>query len=145
MMSGSPRATAVTTLVSRTNGGAVTSLTGELLVDVSHHAGYPAGICLVGLGLPQAPATAVPVGLLGHRLVESRGHRRRVAGCDETFSIGAEVWVYSDGEARLPVTHTRIIPECDRTVYDPRLRGLAIRRPPAHSTRSGYERSQSSG
>ena len=58
-MSGFPRATAVTTLVSSTNGGAVASLTGKLAVDVRHHASDPARICLVTFGLPQAPAAAI--------------------------------------------------------------------------------------
>src|SRR6516225_156179 len=106
MMSGSPRATAVTTLVSRTNGGAVASLTGELLVDVRHHASYPAGVCLVAFGLPLAAAAAVPVGLLGHRLVESRRYRRGMTGFDQALGIAAEVGVHGDGETRLPVTHT---------------------------------------
>ncbi len=69
-MSGSPRAAAVTTLVSRTNGGAAASPTGELLVHVSHHASDTAGVGLVASGLPQAAAAAVPAGFLRHRLVE---------------------------------------------------------------------------
>jgi hypothetical protein len=42
-----------------------------------------------------------------------RGHGCRMTRLDETFSVGGEVGIHGDGEARLPVTHTQIIPEYD--------------------------------
>jgi hypothetical protein len=39
--------------VAGTSGVAVASLTGELLVNVSHHAGYPAGVRLFASGFPE--------------------------------------------------------------------------------------------
>ena len=109
MMSGSPHATAVTMLVSRTNGGAVASFTGELLVHVCHHAGDPARIGLIAPGLPQAAAAAVPVGLLGHRLVECRGYGCGMTRGDKALGVAAEIRIHGDGKARFPLAHTPII------------------------------------
>jgi hypothetical protein len=76
MMSGSLRATAVTTLVSRTNGAAAASLTGELLVHVRHHATDPAGIGLVASGLPQTV----------HQYLYGRSRQMRMMATDWNFA-----------------------------------------------------------
>src|SRR5258708_37624083 len=109
MMSASPRATAVRTLVSRIKGSGLGRSPRELVVNLGHHAGYPVGVGLLGPGPPKAAPAAVAVRLLCHRVVERSRHRCRLPGLDKLRGVDAQVRVNGNSQPRLPFAHTLII------------------------------------